>query len=372
MDSAGRYRHGPAFSSSSRHRTGAGALGCHRFLARTQSQFSNILAPVNPDAGPVRPIVVQGGIVCRPRGARRRRWPDSQHTLCRSHVGRGKPDGRCSARKLQAIQCDPCVKAVVVRLNSPGGGVAACLTMRRDLQRFKECTHLPVVACMMDECTGGAYVIASAADVVVSGTGDRDRRDRRHPQPVQSPRPDGPVQHHPADREIGGVVDIGTSARALDPAERECSRRWPTISQATGTGSLAVASRREPGRRQDVRRPHLHGGQALARGLVDQIGDLDEAIQIAARLACPNVQAQQLRRPQVVMYRRNNDPATSIYVDHRQHPLAGGGTAAEPSRPRPLKVAHLPLVVGTGTDHRKAWREVRAEKKSVNFTQHCV
>ena len=53
--------------------------------------------------------------------------------------------------KLEAIACaDPCAKAVVLRINSPGGGVAACISMRHDLERFKERTHLPVVACLMD------------------------------------------------------------------------------------------------------------------------------------------------------------------------------------------------------------------------------
>jgi protease-4 len=41
--------------------------------------------------------------------------------------------------------------------------------MRHDLLRFKERTGLPVVACLMDTATGGAYYLASAADHVVAG-----------------------------------------------------------------------------------------------------------------------------------------------------------------------------------------------------------
>jgi protease-4 len=50
------------------------------------------------------------------------------------------------------------------------------------------------------------------------------------------------------------------------------------------------------------------GTQARAIGLVDQTGDLDEAIQLAANLGCPGMNA----RPGVVMYRRGNDPARSV------------------------------------------------------------
>ncbi len=71
--------------------------------------------------------------------------------------------------KLDAVARDKCVKAVVLRINSPGGGVAACISMRHDLERFKACTKLPVVACLMDTAAGGAYYLASGADQIVAG-----------------------------------------------------------------------------------------------------------------------------------------------------------------------------------------------------------
>ena len=57
----------------------------------------------------------------------------------------------------------------MLRVNSPGGGVAACQAMRRDLERFKARTRRPVVACLMDTAAGGAYHLASAADHVIAG-----------------------------------------------------------------------------------------------------------------------------------------------------------------------------------------------------------
>ncbi len=63
------------------------------------------------------------------------------------------------------------------------------------------------------------------------------------------------------------------------------------------------------------------GSQAHARGLVDRVGDMDEAIQIAAQMACPGV----AERPTVVLYRRNNDPATSVYAVTANVPLQGVG-----------------------------------------------
>src|SRR5262249_57779192 len=70
--------------------------------------------------------------------------------------------------RLEAVAADPAVGAVVVRLNSPGGSVTASDIMRRELQRFRERTHKPVVVCLMDLGAGGGYYLATAADLIVA------------------------------------------------------------------------------------------------------------------------------------------------------------------------------------------------------------
>src|SRR5262249_53431806 len=73
--------------------------------------------------------------------------------------------------KLAAAEADPAVVAVVLRINSPGGSVAAALTMRGELERFKARKRVPVVACLLDLGCGGAYYLASASDQIVAGAG---------------------------------------------------------------------------------------------------------------------------------------------------------------------------------------------------------
>ncbi len=68
--------------------------------------------------------------------------------------------------KLDLVSCDPGFRAVVLRINSPGGGVTATDIMWRDLQEFKARTSLPVVACLMDVGAGGAYYLATGADSI--------------------------------------------------------------------------------------------------------------------------------------------------------------------------------------------------------------
>ena len=57
---------------------------------------------------------------------------------------------------------------MVLRINSPGGGVAASDTLAEELRRFRLVTGKPVVAALMDLATGGAYYLAVGADVVRS------------------------------------------------------------------------------------------------------------------------------------------------------------------------------------------------------------
>ena len=70
--------------------------------------------------------------------------------------------------RLDAIECDPRICAVVIRINTPGGSVTATDIMWRDLMAFKRRTCLPVIACLMDVAAGGGYYLATAADSIVA------------------------------------------------------------------------------------------------------------------------------------------------------------------------------------------------------------
>jgi protease-4 len=300
------------------------ATGCERLLTRTQSGLSNILAPVNPNAGPMEPKIVENGD-CYLRIAVVDIDGLILNTPFVGPMSVGENPVATFREKLEAIGQDPCVKAVVLRINSPGGGVAACQMMRRDLEKFKQRTHLPVVACLLDVAAGGAYYIASAADQVVAGptsvTGGigviinlfnlRDLMATFNiiPQVVKS----------------GEYVDIGTSARAIDPAEKAILQTMSDeFHKQLRTDIVHMRPRTdvEGGTVFDGR--IFTGNQALARGLIDQVGDLDDAIHLASQISCSGRGLNGIT-PQVVLYRRLNDPAHSIYAITANIPLQGAG-----------------------------------------------
>ena len=68
--------------------------------------------------------------------------------------------------RLDAAADDRHVKAVILRINSPGGAVTASDIMYKELLNFREHTGKPVVVCMMDVAASGAYYLSMAADYV--------------------------------------------------------------------------------------------------------------------------------------------------------------------------------------------------------------
>lgn len=68
--------------------------------------------------------------------------------------------------KLDKAAGDRNVKAIVLRINSPGGDVTASDLMYMELLRFKRETGKPVIASMLDVGASGAYYIACAADKI--------------------------------------------------------------------------------------------------------------------------------------------------------------------------------------------------------------
>jgi protease-4 len=222
--------------------------------------------------------------------------------------------------KLEAVACDPCVKAVVLRVNSPGGGVAACISMRHDLDRFKERTKLPVIACLMDTATGGAYYLASGADQIVAGPATVTGGIGVLLNLFNLRELMGQFNIIPQSVKAGQLTDIGTSARALTDDEKKLLQ---AMADEFHKQLIADIKRNRPAATDAAAFDGriFTGSQAKAKGLVDQIGDLDEAIQLAAQIGCPGLNV----RPGVVMYRRGNDPARSVYAITPNVPLQGSG-----------------------------------------------
>lgn len=69
---------------------------------------------------------------------------------------------------LALAAADDRVRAVVLRMNTPGGAVTATDIMYRELLRFRRDTGKPVVTLMMDVTASGGYYLACGSDAIVA------------------------------------------------------------------------------------------------------------------------------------------------------------------------------------------------------------
>ncbi len=70
--------------------------------------------------------------------------------------------------KLRAAAADKRVKAVVLRINSPGGGVTPSAILHAEIKAFRKNTGKPVVAYFQDVAASGAYYLACATDEIIA------------------------------------------------------------------------------------------------------------------------------------------------------------------------------------------------------------
>jgi protease-4 len=73
-----------------------------------------------------------------------------------------------AVEKLAAAVEDSRDKAVILRINSPGGSVTASDTIYQEILAFKKRTCKPVVAYFQDVAASGAYYLACASDEIIA------------------------------------------------------------------------------------------------------------------------------------------------------------------------------------------------------------
>jgi protease-4 len=220
--------------------------------------------------------------------------------------------------RLDAIECDPHVCAVVVRINTPGGSVTATDIMWRDLTAFKSRTCLPVVACLMDVGAGGGYYLATAADTIVA-----------HPTTVTGGigcilnvynLQDLMAQFNILGTPIkaGANIDLGSPIKALGDEKRKLLQ---TMADEFHDRFKDVVVRSRPcvdGKVETTFDGRVFTAeQAKELGLIDQIGYFDDALADARALACAN-------QASVVFFHRKDDPALSNYSITANVPLQKG------------------------------------------------
>lgn len=188
--------------------------------------------------------------------------------------------------QLQQAGDDSDVKAVILEVNSPGGGVVPSDEMYRLVRDFKREADKPVVVSMGSVAASGGYYISAAADTIVANpatitgsigvifnyTNFSEALDKIgvDPEPITS----------------GRFKDLASPADELTEAEREIIE---SQIQDNYDRFVAAIVKGRPLSEEKVRElgdgRTYSGEQALQNGLVDELGGVEQAAAEARELA---------------------------------------------------------------------------------------
>jgi protease-4 len=222
--------------------------------------------------------------------------------------------------ELKKAEEDRQVRAVILRVNSPGGTVTASDIVYRELMSFKERTRRPVVAVLMDLAASGGYYIALAADTIVA-----------HPTTVT-----GSIGTIMITVNAQGLMDklgvaataiksaehkdMGSPFRALTPDERAIFQSVINDLQRQFVAKVAAHRKLPLDRAQQLADGRVYtADQALAHGLIDKIGYMSDVVALAR-------QAAGLTEARVIVYHRPRQYRATYYA--RSEDLTGGALDA--------------------------------------------
>ncbi len=202
---------------------------------------------------------------------------------------------------------DRAVKAVVLRINSPGGGVTASDMLYHEIKKFKNETGVKVLAHIMDIGTSGAYYAALAADRITA-------------QPTSVTGSIGVIMYRldatglmqkiglqSVEISSGDRKGMGSPFRPLSPEERALFQNLIDSLQGRFVNTVAESRRLAPEKVRQLADGRIYSSrEAEEAGLIDGIGYLDDVIEQAKKLA-------NLKQASVVTYFRPGEYRANIY-----------------------------------------------------------
>jgi len=199
--------------------------------------------------------------------------------------GPGMVGGLATANMVRAARQDDTVKAVVLRVNSPGGSAYGSELIRRELEQTRAAGK-PVVVSMGDVAASGGYWISMAADEVIA---DQSTITGSIGVFAILPTADKVVDKlgiHTAGVTTTWLADAYNPLRPLDPRFGQLIQSSINHIYDEFTTKAAIARRTSPEKIDAVGQGRVWtGAQARERGLVDRLGSYDDALRSAAKRA---------------------------------------------------------------------------------------
>ena len=212
--------------------------------------------------------------------------------------------------QLNRAAADKNVKAVVLRVNSPGGTVTASDTMYELLTRFRERTKKPIIASLQEVAASGGYYVACAADEIVASPTSVVGSIGVIVNTFDASRGLDKLGIRSEAIKSGPLKDMGSPFKAMTADERSVMQGM--VDEYYARFLSVVREHRNLATEEKARMATdgrvFSGKQALEVGLVDQVGLLEDAIKLARQTGkAPGARA--------IMYKRPYGFSGSIYAN---------------------------------------------------------
>jgi len=201
-----------------------------------------------------------------------------------TEVSRGL-DTEDIVRTLSEYRDDPAIRAVVLRINSPGGVVAPTQEIATAVRRLREAKK-PVVASLGSVAASGGYYVAVAADRIYASPGTRTGSIG---VVMQLANVEGLLKKVGVEYVVvkaGAYKDVGNFARPMTPEERRILQSLLDDVYDQFIGAVAEGRGLDPQTVRSFAEGRIYSGrQAQGLKMVDDLGGLDDAIDAAAKMA---------------------------------------------------------------------------------------
>lgn len=196
----------------------------------------------------------------------------------------GNVGGDTTASQIRDARLDPKVKAIVLRVNSPGGSVNASEVIRAELTAAKAAGK-PVVVSMGGMAASGGYWISTPANYIVASPSTLTGSIGIFGVINTVENSLSSIGVHSDGVSTSPLADISMT-KALSPEVQQMMQLSIEYGYKRFITLVADARKRTPEQIDKIAQGHVWTGEdAKANGLVDSLGDFDDAVAKAAELA---------------------------------------------------------------------------------------
>ena len=196
----------------------------------------------------------------------------------------GNVGGDTTAAQIRDARLDPKVKAIVLRVNSPGGSVTASEVIRAELAAARAAGK-PVVVSMGGMAASGGYWISTPANYIVANPSTLTGSIGIFGVITTVENSLDSIGVHTDGVSTSPLADVSIT-RALPPEAQQMMQLSIENGYKRFITLVADARHSTPEQIDKIAQGHVWTGQdAKANGLVDSLGDFDDAVAKAAELA---------------------------------------------------------------------------------------